>query len=323
MRAVRFHDYTGLDGLRIENIPPPACGDDEALVRVHAAGVNPFDCYAVEGLVNGFVHFQLPAVLGRDFSGTVERIGARAASLSGFAVGDAVFGQADPASPGTFADYTAVHVSRLAARPASLSHVEAASLPNVILAAWNGLFSVDTGADLQPGQQVLVHGAAGGIGSVAVQLARWRGASVTGTASARNLGFLRELGAEHALDYTAPGWSDGPATFDAVLDTAGGTMAPALCGRLRPGGRYVSLRGLPEAAFVAAQAARGIRCVSASGPASLPDFPAMAAAIASGAVRPVVSAVHPLADVRAALDRVRDGHVRGKIVLDVAGAAGP
>jgi len=315
MRAVRFHDYDGLNGVRYEEAPIPIVRDQEVLVRVHAAGVNPFDWYAVEGYVNQYVHFALPAVLGRDVSGVVESIGA---AVHGFTVGDAVYGQTDPASHGTFADYTAIDSFRLARKPGHLNHVETASLPNVMLAAWNGVLSADSGADLKAGQTILIHGAAGGIGSLAVQLAKWRGARVMGTASSGNLEFLRGLGVDAAIDYTIDGWHATIGPLDAVLNTADGGAAADLCSRLRPGGRYVSLRGLPDPAFVAERAAGGIRCLAASGPASVKDFPEMAGLVAAGMLRPVVSATYPIAQFRDALERVRAGHVRGKIVLTVA-----
>ncbi|MGI4798397.1 MAG: NADP-dependent oxidoreductase [Janthinobacterium lividum] len=314
MRAVRFHGYGGLDELRHEEAPDPVIGAGEVLVRVHAAGVNPFDWYSVEGYVNQYVTFRLPAVLGRDFSGIVEAVGNDA---GGFAVGDAVYGQTDPKGHGTFAELTAVEVGRLARKPAFLSHVEAASLPNVLFAAWDGLFSESSGADLQAGQAVLVHGAAGGIGSVAVQLARWRGAAVAGTASGANLRFLRELGVRQAFDYTVPGWQDGVGSVDAVLDTSGGAMATELCELIRLGGRYVTLRGLPPAAFMAEQADRGVACLAASGPASLGAFAKMTGLVADGSVKAVVSGVYPIDAVRAALELMRGGHVRGKLVLSV------
>src|SRR5271154_495562 len=219
MRAVRFHDYSGLNGIRYEEAPLPVLGDREVLVRVHAAGVNPFDWYAVEGYVNQYVRFQLPAVLGRDVSGLVEAVGV---DVHDFAVGDAVYGQTDPASYGTFADYTAIDSFRLAKKPEHLSHIEAASLPNVMLAAWNGVLSADTGANLQAKQTLLVHGAAGGIGSIAVQIAKWHGAHVLGTASKGNLQFLRDLGVEQAIDYAVDGWHEQFGRIDAVLNTADG-----------------------------------------------------------------------------------------------------
>jgi NADPH:quinone reductase-like Zn-dependent oxidoreductase len=316
MRAVRFHDYRGLSGIQYEDAPLPVLGNGEVLVRVHAAGVNPFDWYAVEGYVNQYVSFQLPAVLGRDVSGIVEAVGV---GVDGLAVGDAVYGQTSPQSHGTFADFTAIESFRLAKKPEHLSHIEAASLPNVMLAAWNGVFSGDSGANLKTRQTILVHGAAGGIGSIAVQLANWCGAHVLGTASKRNLGFLRELGVEQAIDYTVEGWHEHVGRIDAVLNTADGGAAKALCSLIKPGGRYVALRGLPDAAFVAEQAASGISCVAASGPASVKDFAQMAGVVAQGAIKPVISAVYPIAKFRDALERVREGHVRGKIVLSVAG----
>jgi NADPH:quinone reductase-like Zn-dependent oxidoreductase len=314
MRAVRFHDYHGLNGVRYEDAPMPVPRDHEVLVRVHAAGVNPFDWYAVEGYVNQYVRFSLPAVLGRDVSGVVAAVGAE---VQDFAPGDAVYGQTDPVSHGTFADYTAIESSRLAKKSEHLDHIEAASLPNVMLAAWNGVLSADTGADLQAGQTILIHGAAGGIGSIAVQLAKWRGARVLGTASRGNLAFLRGLGVDHAVDYAIDGWHTDIGRVDAVLNTADGAAARRLCSLLGPGGRYVALRGMPDPAFAADRAAEGIRCVAASGPASVKDFLQMASAVAQGLVKPVVSAVYPISKFRDALERVRDGHVRGKLVLEV------
>jgi NADPH:quinone reductase-like Zn-dependent oxidoreductase len=314
MKAVRFHDYSGLKGVRYEDAPLPVIKEGEVLVKVHAAGVNPFDWYAVEGHVNQFVRFQLPAVLGRDMSGIIERVGTQVDDL---AVGDVIYGQTDPESHGTFADFAAIDSFRAAKKPEHLTHVEAASLPNVTLAAWNGLFSVDHGADLQADQTVLINGAAGGIGSIAVQLAKWRGGRVLGTASQSNLGFLQALGVDRAFDYAVDGWHKNIGAVDAVLNTADGKAAPLLCSLLRPGGRYVALRGMPASSFVAEQAARGVSCVAASGPASVKDFPQMAGVVAQGLIKPVVSEVYPLAKFREALERVREGHGRGKVVLQV------
>ncbi|WP_068078308.1 NADP-dependent oxidoreductase [Novosphingobium lentum] len=312
MRAVRFHDYLGLDGVRLEDMPIPVPRTGEILVRIHAAGVNPFDCYAVSGYVNAYVRFTLPAVLGRDFSGIVAAIGPEVEELS---VGDAVFGQSAADADGTFADFVAIPASRAAIKPGTLSHIEAASLPNVIMAAWDGLFSMTSGMDLQPGQTILVNGAAGGIGSMAVQLARWRGARVIGTSSASNLDMVRELGAE-AYDYTLPLAITGP--VDGVLDTADGNNAETLCGLVRPGGTYVALRGLTGSNFAERWAARGVRCVVANGPASAGAFPDMVKVVSDGEVRPIVSATYPLDQFRAALEMVVTGHARGKIVLQIA-----
>jgi NADPH:quinone reductase-like Zn-dependent oxidoreductase len=293
----------------------PVPRNQEVLVRVHAAGVNPFDWYAVEGYVNQYVRFSLPAVLGRDVSGVVEAVGA---DVDDVKVGEAVYGQTDPASHGTFAEYTAIDSYRLAKKPEHLNHVETASLPNVLLAAWDGVLSANSGADLKAVQSILIHGAAGGIGCIAVQLAKWRGARVLGTASSGNLDFLRELGVDESFDYSIDGWHQKIGPIDAVLNTADGGAAATLCSLLRSGGRYVSLRGLPDPLFVDACAARGIRCVAASGPASVRDFSLMADLVAQGLIKPVVSGMYPIAKFREALERVRAGHVRGKLVLKVA-----
>ncbi len=314
MRAVRFHDYLGLDGVRVETAPRPVAGPAEILIEVHAAGVNPFDWYAVEGYVNDYVQFSLPAILGRDFSGIVAAIGA---GVTAFAIGDAVYGHADASADGSFADYVAVPADRAVMKPDSLSHIDAASLPNVLMAAWDGLFSADTGMNLQSGQTVLINGAAGGIGTVAVQLARWRGARVIGTASPGNHPLLYELGAAAAYDYHSADWDETAGKVDAVLDTADGSTAERLCALIRPGGSYVSLRGMPSPEFVAARSADGVRCIAASGPNSASALPEMAAAVAQGAVKPIVSETFPLDRVRDALEAVRAGHVRGKIVIVV------
>ena len=293
----------------------PAIGRGEVLIRVHAAGVNPFDWYAINGYVSQYVRFELPAVLGRDVSGVIEAVGS---DVSDWAVGEAVYGQTDPASHGTFADYTAIDAYRLARKSDRFTHIETASLPNVLLAAWNGLFTAANGMNLEAGQRVLIHGAAGGIGSIAVQLATWRGAQAWGTASQGNLAFLRGLGAERAIDYTVAGWHEDIGPVDAVLNTADGSAAKVLCSLIRPGGRYVAMRGAPHWAFVAEQAACGVICVAASGPASVKDFPEMAGVVEQGLIKPVISDVFPITKFRDALERVREGHVRGKIVLRVA-----
>lgn len=312
MKAVRFHGYAGLPGIRLEEVPQPTPASGEILVRVLAAGVNPFDWYAVEGWVNAYVTFTLPAILGRDFSGMVEAIGA---GVSRFAPGDAVYGHVDAGADGSFADYVAVPAARAAPKPAVISHIEAASLPNVLMAAWNGLFSPIT-ADLKATDTILIHGAAGGIGSLAVQLARYRGARVIGTGSAGNLAFIERLGADLAVDYTSPGWIDRLPAINAVLDTASGADAALLCAKLGRGGRYIALRGLPPEPWRERQTAAGVHCAVASGPASEADFPAMARLVADGIIRPVVSGVMPLAEARAALAQVSGGHVRGKLVLN-------
>ena len=317
MRAVRFHDTDGLAGVRLEEVGKPEPQAGELLVRVAAASINPFDFYAVCGYVNAYVRFKLPAILGRDFSGVVAAMGP---GVTRFAVGDPVFGYVAADANGTFAEYVAVPAAQAAPKPDGCSHVEAASLPNVLMAAWDGLFSTSSGMDLRAGQTVLVNGAAGGIGSVAVQLAAWRGARVIGTASTGNLQLVRQLGAD-AFDYAEADWTSSLSDVNGVLDTADGSCADSLCGLIGKGGHFIALRGLPQDGFAERWAARGIVCRVASGPASAPSFAAMAEVVASGAVRPVVTATYPLEAFRTPLEAAGHGHARGKSVLTIDPAA--
>ena len=181
MKAVRIHGFGGLDVLTYEDTDCPPVGDDEVLIRVRAAGVNPFDWKVRYGYLAGWINHTLPLTLGWDVSGVIEAIGANVKTL---AVGDEIYAMADSARDGAYAEYVPVHVSRVTTKPASLDHIQAAAVPLAGLAAWAALF--DT-AGLTAGQTVLIHAAAGGVGHFAVQFARSCGARVLGTSSARNL----------------------------------------------------------------------------------------------------------------------------------------
>lgn len=311
MKAARFHDYGGLDAVVVEQAPRPVAGPGEVLVRVHAAGLNPFDLYAFQGYLKDYVTFDLPVVLGRDLSGVVEAVGAGAGR---FKVGDAVYGHAHHTKDGSFAEYVAIAEDRLALKPAALSFAEAASLPNALSAAWDSVFS-PVGLNLQPGQSVLIHGAAGGIGSLAVQLAKWRGAKVIATASGRHEAFLKGLGVDQFVDYTTTKFEDVVEKVDGVIDTAVAEPRARSYAVMKPGAVYVSLRGLPDQD----EAKRfGVRGVSADGPAGQEQFGQSARLVEQGAIKPVVAKTWPLAQVREALEALKAGHAQGKLVLTVA-----
>src|SRR5437867_1923643 len=191
MKAVRIHSFGGPDVLRYEDVPVPKPGANEMVVRIHAAGVNPVDWKIRQGLLG---QGPLPQIMGSDFSGVVEALGP---DVRDFHVGEAVFGVVAEES-GSYAEFATAPESRVARKPDALDHVQAAALPIASLTAWQALF--DT-AQLQAGQKVLVHAAGGGVGGFAVQLARWKGAHVIGTASAQNASFVRDLGANEIIDY--------------------------------------------------------------------------------------------------------------------------
>ena len=195
MQAVRFHSYGGPEVLVLEEAPRPRVGAGEALVRVHAAGVNPLDWKVRDGHAKAWLKHQLPLIPGWDVSGVVEEV---ATDVTAFKTGDAVYGMLDFMRDGAYADYVVSHTTHLAYKPKSIDHVRAGAVPLTSLTAWQSLFDV---AKLESGQTVLIHAASGGVGHFAVQFAKWEGARVIGTTSAGNEDFVCELGAHEVIDY--------------------------------------------------------------------------------------------------------------------------
>ncbi len=287
----------------------PEPGISEVLVRVRATGVNPTDLWhrATGGLLG------TPVRLGWDVSGVVEAVGLGVTWLH---PGDEVFGMPRlPEAAGTYAEYVTSPARHLARKPAGLSHVEAAGLGLAGLTAWQAV--VDT-AGVRPGQRVLVHAAAGGVGHLAVQIAKARGAHVIGTASAAKHDLVRGLGADEVIDYTAVKFEDAVADLDVVVDPIGGEYGPRSLAVLRPGGILVSLAS-PAEAYLADEAARqgrraGFLLVQPdhAGLRSLADL------VERGQLRVVVDAVLPLDQAGAAHERVATGRSTGKVVLTVS-----
>lgn len=306
MKAVRIHDWGGVDTLRYEDAPRPVPGAGEVLVRVHAAAVNPVDWKIREGHL-GKSH-RLPLTLGWDLSGVVEELGD---GVSGWSAGDEVFSRPDVMRDGAYAEYIVVKASELAARPMSITHVEAASIPLAGLTAWQALF--DHG-ELQPGEKVLIHAASGGVGSHAVQLARWRGAHVVATASAKNHKYVISLGADSFIDYRTTRFEDLASDMDVVLDTIGGDTLLRSFQTLRKGGTLVSTVEEPPADKAAAMEVRGKTFMAQT---RADELAQLAALVDSGHLRPAVETVLPLSEARRAHELSQSGHTRGKIVLKV------
>lgn len=310
MKAVRIHAYGDTSALHYEDVPRPTAAANEILIRVIATTANPFDCAARAGYLMGWYPYELPIILGLDVSGVVEAVGA---DVKEFAPGDEVFARADPAKNGAYAEYIALSASEAAHKPASLDHFQAAALPHVGFTAWRAL--IEAGG-LTAGQTVLVHAAAGGVGSMAVQLAKWRGATVIGTASATNLEFIRELGADVAIDYTATPFESVVQEVDLVLDTVGGNTQERSWGVLKPGGMLVSIVQAPSEETAVAHGVR--QAFAPSFPPAGETLRILSSLVASGDIKPIVSAVMPLSDVQKAHSRSETRHVRGKIVLEVS-----
>jgi NADPH:quinone reductase-like Zn-dependent oxidoreductase len=308
MKAIRIHRFGGPKVLELEDVPVPQPRENELVVRIHAASVNPVDYKIRRGTVPWFTREMLPITLGRDLSGTIENGGT---GVDAFRRGEAVYAMLGSLDRGSYAEYVVVKPKEAAAKPARLSHVEAAAVPLAGLTAWQGLF--DHG-NLQVGQTVLIHGGSGGVGHFAVQFAKIKGATVFTTVSALNLDFARELGADRAIDYHSQRFEELARDVDLVLDLVGGETQERSWPVLKPGGILVSALGEPPQEKAIQNGARGVGFRAQPNAAQLIEIGQL---IDEGKVRPVVSATDPLAKARQAQEQLERGHVRGKIVLEV------
>ena len=309
MNAVRIHNYGPANVLTYEKAQRPVVADGEVLIRTYASSVNPIDCAARAGYMSGWYPYTFPLILGLDISGAVEEVGA---GVTEFAPGDAVWARADPARCGAYAEFVSVAASEVAAKPKSLDHLHAAALPHVGLTSWRALMDA---ANLGKGQTILIHAAAGGVGSFAVQLAKARGAKVIGTASGGNMAFLRELGVDEAIDYTTTRFEDVVQQVDVVLDSVGGDTQERSWAVLKPGGILLSLVQPPSEESAAAH---GVRQQFVGGfPPAGNILREIAALVDAGKIKPVIAAVHPLTDVAAVHDLVEGKRTRGKHVLQI------
>jgi NADPH:quinone reductase-like Zn-dependent oxidoreductase len=317
MQAVRIHAFGGPEVLHLEEVPRPVPAPDEILVRVHASGVNPVDWVMREGGNDALrALLTLPLTLGIDAAGVVAAVGSAVTTLR---PGDAVYGQANFPGQGSYAEYVAARASQFAPKPANLSFVEAAAVPLAALTAWTALFEQ---GQLRAGQRVLIQGASGGVGGFAVQFAKAKGAYVIGTASAGNLAYLKELGADEALDYRhQPVPEPGPGV-DLVLEASpvrDNAERLKTVAALKPGGRFVSVNlDYPfDDALLAVFAARQVTGELSANQARADWLVEISQLLEAGRVRVVVSQVFPLAQVAAAHRESQTWHVRGKLVLQI------
>ena len=308
MKAVRIHTYGGPELLHYEDAPRPQLKPDDLLIQVAAAAVNPVDWKIREGYLRGFLNHRLPLTLGWDVAGTVVEVGPE---VAGFKVGDEVYARPDIERNGSYAEFMAVKASEAALKPATLDCVHAAAVPLAALTAWQSLVGA---AQLQAGQTVLIHAAAGGVGSFAVQLAKARGARVIATASVVNIGLVAELGADQFIDYTRTRFEQIAKDIDVVLDTIGGDTQQRSWQVLKPGGILVSVISPPPEATAAAHSVRSAFVfIQPSGP----QLDQIARMIDQGQMKPVIHTVLPLSEARQAQVISQGGHARGKIVLRV------
>ena len=311
MKAVRIHNFGGPEVLTYEEAPRPHPRAGEILIRVHAAGVNPFDWKVRAGYMKDFVHHTLPLIPGWDVSGVVEEIGPGPAASGQFKKGDQLYGKLDPARDGAYAEYVVARQTEIALKPESLYHVQAAAVPIIALTAWQSLF--DAGR-LQRRQRVLIHGGSGGVGHFAVQLARWKGAHVLATASTKHQAMLRELGVDEPIDYTKQEFDAAARDVDLVLDTVGGETQERSLRVLKRGGLLVSVAQPPNADEAKAL---GVRATFVWTQSSSDQLAKIGKLIDSGKLKLTIDRILPLSEARRAHELSESGHVRGKIVLRV------
>jgi len=308
MRAVRQHSFGGPGVLELADVDRPVPLATEVLVRVHAASVNPVEPMIRSG------QFPLlgppPFILGWDISGVVEDLEP---GVTRFRVGDEVYGMPFfPRAASAYAEYVAAPSRQLARKPAGLSHAEAAAMPLAGLTAWQSL--VDT-ARLEAGQRVLIHGAGGGVGHLAVQIAKAHGAHVIGTASAGKHDLLRGLGADELIDHRTDDFTARAADLDVVLDILGGEIARRSIGVLRPGGMLVTVVGRRDTDLATRTEAAGRRFAGISVEPDYPGLEALTGLAESGLLRVHLQATLPLAEAAKAHELVESGRTAGKIVL--------
>lgn len=306
MKAIRIHQYGGPEQLRYEDAPTrqPAAG--EVLVRVQGASINPIDYKLASGAFRERMPLQFPWIPGGDFSGLVEEVGG---GVSEVKRGDAVYG--DTPGGGAYAELVTTSAGMVAAKPKKLSPLDAASVPLAGQTAWQGLF--DQG-HLQSGQTVLIHAAAGGVGSFAVQLAHWKGARVLTTASAANADYLRSLGADVVIDYKTTRFETVAKDVDLVLDLVGGETQQRSFGVIKSGGYLVSAVQPPSTEEAGR---RKIHAVIMHMQASTSNLKQLGELLDAGTIRTVVTETYPLSQAAEAWRRHMSGHTRGKAVLEV------
>jgi NADPH:quinone reductase-like Zn-dependent oxidoreductase len=308
MKAMVIHNYVDPDELKYEDVPEPVMNPDDVLIRVYSTSVNPIDWKIRKGMMKEGPQRSFPLILGWDVSGVVEKTGSR---VDLFKPGDEVYGRPDISRNGTYGEYVAVASREVSFKPRTIDHPAAAAVPLAGLTAWQGLF--DHGK-LQPGQRVLIHGAAGGVGTYAVQLAKWKQAFVIGTASGKNVSFLKDLGANEVIDYKTVRFEEKLKDIDLVFDTIGGDTQTRSLNVLKPGGILVSTVGIRDLEALKAKGIHGEHYMAQSISLQLQQ---MAELIDSGKIRPVIAEVLPLREAAKAHRISEEGHTRGKIVLKV------
>jgi NADPH:quinone reductase-like Zn-dependent oxidoreductase len=309
MKAAVLHEHGGPENFKYEDVPRPSPNDDEVLIKVMAAGVNPVDTYIRQGMRSKSGSENPPMIIGYDVAGVVEKAGA---GIKSYKAGDAVYAYLPVSRGGGYADFAVAKEDEMSPKPKNVDFEKAAAVPLAATTAWQAL--IDT-AKLEPGQTVLIHGGSGGVGCFAVQIAKARGAKVIATASTENQDLLKQLGVDQPIDYTKTKFDEVAKDVDVVLNCVRADTLPASYGVVKKGGIIVSITDEPDMAECAKHGIRGSRMMAHPDAKALEELTKL---IEANKITPIVSQTFPLMDVAKAHRQIETRHTRGKIVLKTA-----
>ena len=311
MKAGQYSKYGGPKVIEINgNAPKPSLSNGQVLVEIHAASLNPFDVSLRLGYMKDMMPLQFPVTIGGDFSGVVTQLGE---GVSEFKIGDEVYGQAliINGGSGAFAELTSAKVATIAHKPKIINHIEAASLP---LVGSSAIQVLEEHIKLKSNDKILIHGGSGGIGSIAIQLAKSKGAYVATTVSAENMEFVKGLGADEVIDYKTQKFEELLKDFDAVFDTVGGETTNKSFKVLKKGGIFVSMLGAPSAELAKQYGITAIGQVTRVNSKTLGRLTEL---VDKGVIKAQIDKVFPLDKAREAFEYLENGHPRGKVVIDM------
>jgi len=336
VKAFILHSYGSADNVRLGDRPDPTLREDDVMIQIHAAGVNPVDARIREGDFKAFLRYRLPIVLGCDVAGVVVSVGSR---VRRFKPGDEVYARPADDRIGAFAELIAIREDEVAIKPKTLTMKEAASIPLVGVTAWQALVER---ANLQRGQKVLIHAGSGGVGTFAIQLAKHIGATVASTTSTANVALVKSLGADVVIDYRKQDFAETLRDYDVVLNSLDKRILEKSLRVLKPGGQLISISGPPDAAFArsldlpwimkttlrtimsvlsygikAKAKRRGVTYSFLFMRADGGQLAKITSLIDNGIIRPVVDRVFPFASTKEAMAYVEEGRARGKVVVSI------
>ena len=331
MKAAYINRYGNIDDVQLDEQSKPPITENDVLVKIHAASINPLDLRVLEGEFKAIQPVKFPFILGNDFAGTVVQVGA---NVKQFKAGDEVYAKTD--QNGAFAEYTVVHQYSLALKPQNISMELAASLPLVSLTAWQALVEI---AKVQAAQKVLIHAGSGGVGSIAIQLAKHLGATVATTTSGKNAQWVKALGADIIIDYKTTDFEQELKDYDVVLDTQGGKILEKSLNVLKRGGRIISISGPPDREFAEAIHANWLlKCIIPLLSWSIRNkakkkgitysflfmqpngqqLSEISKLVESGNINPIVDKTYAFTEIKNAFQYVNTGRAKGKVVLKIA-----